>query len=86
MRANQWVVVLVVLAAAWAGGARATAGGVDARGCHKPKNGAHHCHGKAERVKARAPGNEAPTEHERRMLRGCRGLANAGACLGYARP
>ncbi|MDR2990589.1 MAG: hypothetical protein LBU72_01405 [Burkholderiaceae bacterium] len=32
----------------------------------------------------RNPNHETPAERERRLKRECRGMPNAGACLGYA--
>ena len=37
---------------------------------------------KAKRT--RSSGDESAKERERRLLRECKGLPNAGACLGYA--
>ena len=42
---------VAVMALAFAGAASATPGGLDKKGCHKPKDGAYHCHTKKE-VKA----------------------------------
>ena len=33
----------------------------------------------------RSPSEETPAEHDRRMLRECKGMHNAGACRGYTR-
>jgi len=35
---------------------------------------------------SRSSSDETRTQRERRLLRECRGMPNAGACLGYARP
>ena len=71
--------ILLLLLVGYAGAALATPGGLDARGCHQPKNGAHHCHEK----RAKSPPKLTP--EERRLKRECKGLPNAGACLGHAR-
>ena len=71
--------ILLLLLVGYAGAVMATPGGLDARGCHQPKNGAHHCHEK------RAKSTPKLTPEERRLKRECKGLPNAGACLGYAR-
>ena len=61
--------------------AAATPGRVDAQGCHTSKKSGYHCH--PERVQT--SGGEAVKERERRLKRECRGMPNAGACLGYVR-
>ena len=57
------------------------------------KRGAHPGHSAAPKQHARKSSRATPTrssseesraERERRLLRECRGLPNAGACLGYA--
>lgn len=39
---------------------------------------------KASRAAPRSSSEESRAERERRLLRECKGLPNAGACLGYA--
>ncbi|RQO82049.1 hypothetical protein DBV10_10260 [Acidovorax sp. FJL06] len=34
----------------------------------------------------RSPSEESTAERDRRLLRECKGIPNAGACLGYAKP
>lgn len=65
------------------GVAHATPGGVDASGCHKPKNAGVHCH--PEREKTPTVGHETVAQRDKRLTRECRGRPNAGACLGYAK-
>ncbi|WP_159911985.1 hypothetical protein [Pantoea sp. 18069] len=66
--------------------AQATPGGLDARGCHHPKNKEFHCHAPRDKAKGKSQGSaETPAQREKRLLRECRGRPNAGACLGYAK-
>lgn len=37
-------------------------------------------------IKQKSASEESRAERERRLKRECRGLSNAGACLGYTRP
>lgn len=71
---------IFLLLALVSGAALATPGGVDANGCHTPKNGVHHCHAlKSEKL----PAHESARARNARMKAQCQGLPNAGACLGY---
>lgn len=73
---------------AFAGVAQASSGGVNAAGCHQSKTEGYHCHekrGKVQHKMQRTGGGESVTARERRLKRECRGMPNAGACLGYAR-
>lgn len=42
--------------------------------------------GKLKVVKQKSSSEESRAERERRLQRECRGLNNAGACLGYTNP
>lgn len=65
--------------------AQATPGGLDASGCHHPRNKQFHCHVPRAKAQGKTQGRgETPAQREKRLLRECRGLPNAGACLGYA--
>lgn len=74
------------------GTAGATAGKVDAEGCHQSAKQGHHCHperaagrgGRVSRIGSSSSSEEAPQARDKRLLRECKGLPNAGACLGYA--
>lgn len=65
--------------------AQATPGGLDASGCHHPRNKEFHCHVPRAKAQGKTQGRgETTAQREKRLLRECRGLPNAGACLGYA--
>lgn len=65
--------------------AQATPGGLDASGCHHPRNKEFHCHVPHAKAQGKTQGRgETTAQREKRLLRECRGLPNAGACLGYA--
>ncbi|MCE1251360.1 MAG: hypothetical protein LWW82_11640 [Comamonadaceae bacterium] len=56
-------------------------------GAHPPGHSAAHAKGARKGNRAAAPrssSEESRAERERRLQRECRGLPNAGACLGYA--
>lgn len=52
----------------------------------KKKKGKGHSSSRASSQMQRSGSEETRIERERRLTRECRGLPNAGACLGYARP
>ncbi len=56
------------------------------RGAHPDHSGApkQHARKSSRATPARSSSEESRAERERRLLRECRGLPNAGACLGYA--
>jgi len=56
---------------AWAARKRGTTAETHAAKTHKAK-------------RSKNLGGESATERDRRLLRECKGLPNAGACLGYA--
>lgn len=59
----------------------------DAWAARKPKTEATQTPKKPPKVKVkrqRSSSAETPAERDRRLLRECKGLPNAGACLGYA--
>ena len=60
---------------AWAAGKKAQAS------ADKPAKS--HTH-RAKRAKGGGGGGETTVERDRRLSRECKGLPNAGACLGYA--
>lgn len=65
--------------------AQATPGGLDASGCHHPRNKEFHCHVPRAKAQGKSQGRgETTAQREKRLLRECRGRPNAGACLGYA--
>lgn len=68
-----------------AGGAWATAGGVDANGCHDSVKIGFHCH--PQRVKSGSVGGpgESESARDKRLRRECKGRPDGGACLGYGR-
>jgi hypothetical protein len=75
---------LLALLHLFAGLAQATPGGLDASGCHHPRNKEFHCHVPRAQGKEQGRG-ETTAQREKRLRRECRGRPNAGACLGYAR-
>lgn len=65
--------------------AQATPGGLDASGCHHPRNKEFHCHVPRAKAQGKSQGRgETTAQREKRLLRECRGRPNAGACLGFA--
>lgn len=84
-RRNPWywvamvlgVVLLVVAKQAYAHG-----GGVDAQGCHQSAKAGRHCHQAREKV-GTLPGGETQAQRNKRWKAECKGLPNAGACLGF---
>lgn len=69
-------------AAAACAAALATPGAVDANGCHTSKKIGFHCH--PERATGGGlPGVETAHQRDKRLRRECKGMPNAGACLGY---
>ncbi len=77
---------LLALLHLFAGLAQATPGGLDASGCHHPRNKEFHCHVPRAKAQGKDQGRgETTAQREKRLLRECRGRPNAGACLGYAR-
>lgn len=65
--------------------AQATPGGLDASGCHHPRNKEFHCHVPRAKAQGKSQGRgETTAQRENRLLRECRGRPNAGACLGFA--
>lgn len=76
------VALMVCAGAALAGGHS-----LDANGCYTTKAGVTKCKTmKASHFDKRLPGGETQTQRDKRLTRECRGAANGGACLGYARP
>lgn len=66
--------------------AQATPGGLDPNGCHQSQKKGFHCHAPSGKTKSKAQGSaETPAERDKRLRRECKGLPNAGACLGYTR-
>lgn len=80
MRWLYWIWMAGFATTAWA-----TPGKVDAEGCHQSAKAGHHCHAHRAASGQNSSGSaESPQARERRLLRECKGLPNAGACLGYA--
>lgn len=61
----------------------ASAGRVDDKGCHHSKKQGQHCHGANPSAGPAVYGGESTKERDKRLKRECRGMPNAGACLGY---
>ncbi|BFO54500.1 MULTISPECIES: hypothetical protein [Comamonadaceae] len=81
-------VLAVGTAAAASGSAPAPLGANDPSATSPRQAGARsRARAKAPRVRSSPPSSsaETPAQRERRLIRECRGLPNAGACLGYAR-
>ncbi len=81
-----------IVLAVVSGLAHATSGGVDKNGCHNSAKAGFHCHpartkqsGDASWAGA-ASGDRTQSERDKRLKRECKGMPNAGACLGYANP
>ena len=76
--------LLVVTAAVFMPGgiAYATAGKVDANGCHNSQKIGYHCHpGKASGGGGAADGSRS--DRVKRLKAECKGAVNAGVCTGY---
>ena len=79
-------VVLSLLLASATQFAAATPGKVDINGCHNSKKIGWHCHPeRAGQYRELPAARETAIQRDKRLARECRGLQNAGACLGYSR-
>lgn len=81
---NKFFAALVLVAcAAHAGATKPHA--VDSSGCWTGPRGGLHCTKVAGGDRDRLPGGETQTQRDKRWARECKGMPNAGACLGYGK-
>lgn len=78
------VAALLAVCAAGAGATAKKPAHVDSAGCWEGPRGGLHCT-KVAGDQRRLPGSETHTQRDKRLARECKGMPNAGACLGYGK-
>lgn len=84
MKTQIKICAALVLAVCVVGAGAAQKRAVDSSGCWTGPRGGLHCT-KVARGSDRLPGGETHTQRDKRLARECKGMPNAGACLGYGK-
>lgn len=65
--------------------AHATPGAVNVEGCHSSRKIGYHCHPERAGRSGSLPGDGTHAQRDKRLARECKGMPNAGACLGFGK-